>query len=86
MNSDLSPPLMSVANLEAWYGESKALHGASFDVRPGELLTLLGRNGAGKSTTLKSIMGIGRKRRGSVRIDGGELIEKRQRGRVEHRG
>jgi len=77
MISDPASTLMSVADLEAWYGESKALHGISFDVRQGELLTLLGRNGAGKSTTLKSIMGIVRKRRGSIRISGSELIEKR---------
>ena len=45
-------------DLQAWYGESHILHGVNFDVRPGEVVTLLGRNGAGKTTTLKSIMGI----------------------------
>jgi branched-chain amino acid transport system ATP-binding protein len=67
-------PLLSVRDLHAWYGESHILHGVDFDVRPGEVVTLLGRNGAGKTTTLKSIMGIVRRRTGSVRFDGGELI------------
>jgi branched-chain amino acid transport system ATP-binding protein len=67
-------PLLSVADLHAWYGESHILHGVSFDVRPGEVVTLLGRNGAGKTTTLKAVMGIVRKRTGSVRFRGAELI------------
>jgi branched-chain amino acid transport system ATP-binding protein len=50
--------LLTVQNLCAWYDESKVLHGMSFFVRKGEVVTLLGRNGAGKSTTLKSIMGM----------------------------
>lgn len=77
MNSDDARPLLQVENLEAWYGESKALHGMGFDVRQGELLTLLGRNGAGKTTTLRSIMGIVKKRRGSVTLGGEQLIDKR---------
>src|SRR5262245_38265411 len=67
-------PLLSVENLQAWYGESHILHGVTFDVRAGEVVTLLGRNGAGKTTTLKSIMGIVGKRSGSVRFEGHELI------------
>jgi branched-chain amino acid transport system ATP-binding protein len=67
-------PLLSVKNLEAWYGESHILHGVDFEVREGEVVTLLGRNGAGKSTTLKSIMGIVGHRTGSVRFEGRELI------------
>jgi len=67
-------PLLAVSGLEAWYGESHILHGVDFDVRPGEVVTLLGRNGAGKTTTLKSIMGIVGKRRGSVRYGGTELV------------
>jgi branched-chain amino acid transport system ATP-binding protein len=63
-----SEPLLSVTDLHAWYGESKALHGMSFDVRQGELVTLIGRNGAGKSTTLRSIMGLGVRRRGGIRF------------------
>jgi branched-chain amino acid transport system ATP-binding protein len=67
-------PLLSVRDLHAWYGESHILHGVDFDVRPGEVVTLLGRNGAGKTTALKSIMGIVRRRTGSVRFEGAELI------------
>jgi branched-chain amino acid transport system ATP-binding protein len=66
--------LLSVSNLQAWYGESHILHGVSFDVRAGEVVTLLGRNGAGKTTTLKSIMGIVTRRSGSVRFESRELI------------
>ncbi len=67
-------PLLTVDNLQAWYGESHILHGVSFDVFPGEVVTLLGRNGAGKTTTLKSIMGIVTQRTGSVRFEGQEMI------------
>jgi len=67
-------PLLAVRDLHAWYGESHILHGVTFDVRPGEVVTLLGRNGAGKTTTLKSIMGIVGRRRGAVGFDGHELI------------
>src|ERR1700748_2721143 len=67
-------PILSVQNLEAWYGESHILHGINFDVNPGEVVTLLGRHGAGKTTTLKSVMGIIGKRSGSVRFDGKEII------------
>jgi branched-chain amino acid transport system ATP-binding protein len=67
-------PLLAVRGLEAWYGESHVLHGIDFDVAPGEVVTLLGRNGAGKSTTLKSIIGIMGKRKGSVTLDGAETI------------
>ena len=63
-------PLLAVAGLQAWYGESHILHGVDFDVRPGEVVTLLGRNGAGKTTTLKSIMGIVGKRKGSAKFSG----------------
>jgi branched-chain amino acid transport system ATP-binding protein len=67
--------ILSVANLEAWYGESHILHGINFNVNAGEVVTLLGRNGAGKTTTLKSIMGVIGKRAGSVRFNGNELIK-----------
>ena len=69
-----SDVLLEVRDLEAWYGESHVLHGISFDVRPGEVVTLLGRNGAGKTTTLKAIMGILPKRKGSVKFGGKELM------------
>ena len=69
-----SAPILSVQNLEAWYGESHILHGIDFQVSPGEVVTLLGRNGAGKTTTLKSVMGMIGKRSGSIRFDGNEII------------
>jgi branched-chain amino acid transport system ATP-binding protein len=70
----MSEPLLQVAGLHAWYGESHVLHGVDFEVRAGEVVTLLGRNGAGKTTTLKSVMGIVPWRTGSVRFRGEELI------------
>jgi branched-chain amino acid transport system ATP-binding protein len=71
---DTVTPLLSINDLQAWYGESHILHGATFEVCEGEVVTLLGRNGAGKTTTLKSIMGIVTQRSGSVRFEGCELI------------
>jgi branched-chain amino acid transport system ATP-binding protein len=73
---DAQTPLLSVNDLQAWYGESHILHGVSFQVREGEVVTLLGRNGAGKTTTLKSIMGIVGHRTGSVRFEGQDLISR----------
>jgi branched-chain amino acid transport system ATP-binding protein len=66
--------LLAVNDLQAWYGESHILHGVTFEVRAGEVVTLLGRNGVGKTTTLKSIMGMVEQRAGSVRFAGRELI------------
>ena len=66
--------LLSVKDLQGWYGESHVLHGVNFDVREGEVVTLLGRNGAGKTTTLLAIMGILAKRKGSVTFTGRETI------------
>jgi branched-chain amino acid transport system ATP-binding protein len=66
--------LLRIEALEAWYGESHILHGMNFAVNQGEVVTLLGRNGVGKTTTLKAIMGMIAQRRGSVRFAGQELI------------
>lgn len=66
---------LSVENLHAFYGESHILHGVSFDVKEGELITLLGRNGAGRSTTLKAILGLTGRRTGSVKVAGTEAIK-----------
>jgi branched-chain amino acid transport system ATP-binding protein len=66
--------LLSVKNLNAWYGESHILHGMDFEVRAGEVVTLLGRNGAGKTTSLKSVMGMVGRREGSVAFRNAELI------------
>ena len=70
-----SQPLLSVRGLNAWYGESHALHGVDLDIWPGETVTLLGRNGVGKTTTLRAIMGILRKRTGSVAFDGQDVLK-----------
>ncbi|CDX62306.1 High-affinity branched-chain amino acid transport ATP-binding protein BraG [Mesorhizobium plurifarium] len=70
----MSEPLLAVRDLHAWYGEGHALHGVNLDVMRGETVTLLGRNGVGKTTTLRAIMGLIRKRTGSVTFNGKELI------------
>ncbi|HLO76862.1 MAG TPA: ABC transporter ATP-binding protein [Magnetospirillum sp.] len=67
-------PLLKVQGLQAWYGESHILHGMSFEVRAGEVVTLLGRNGVGKTTTMRSIMGMVGRRAGSVTFNGSETI------------
>lgn len=67
-------PLLSVRGLNAWYGESHALHGVDLDIWPGETITLLGRNGVGKTTTLRAIMGIIRKRTGTITLDGKDIL------------
>jgi branched-chain amino acid transport system ATP-binding protein len=64
-----------VSNLHAFYGESHILHGVDFSVRRGEVVTLLGRNGAGRTTTLKAILGLVGRRTGSVMINGVEAID-----------
>ena len=66
--------MLKVANLEAWYGESHILHGVEFAVHEGEVVTLLGRNGAGRTTTLRAIMGLVGSRTGSVLINGVEAV------------
>ncbi len=66
--------LLRVADLHAFYGESHILHGMEFGVRTGECVTLLGRNGAGRTTTLKAILGLVGRRTGSVVMDGRETI------------
>jgi branched-chain amino acid transport system ATP-binding protein len=66
--------LLQVSGLHAYYGESHILHGVDFSVNRGEVVTLLGRNGAGRTTTLKALLGLVGKRFGSVRIGGREVI------------
>jgi branched-chain amino acid transport system ATP-binding protein len=66
--------VLKIANLEAWYGESHILHGVDLKVQEGEVVTLLGRNGAGRTTTLRAIMGLVGARSGSVLIDGTETV------------
>ena len=68
--------LLSVRGLNAWYDESHILHGVDLEVRKGETVTLLGRNGMGKTTTLRSIMGILRKRTGEINFDGLDMMNR----------
>ena len=72
--SAAQPPMLEVKDLHAWYGESHVLHGVSFDVREGEVVTLLGRNGAGRTSTLRAILGLIGTRKGSIRVRGNETI------------
>jgi branched-chain amino acid transport system ATP-binding protein len=64
---------LAVSDLHGWYGESHVLHGMTFDVKAGEVVTLLGRNGAGKTSTMRAIMGLMRDRRGSIHFAGREI-------------
>jgi len=66
--------MLEVKDLHAWYGESHVLHGVNFDVQEGEVVTLLGRNGAGRTSTLRAIMGLTGSRKGSIRVRGSEVI------------
>jgi len=66
--------MLKIAGLEAWYGESHILHGVEMTVQEGEIVTLLGRNGAGRTTTLRAIMGLVGERTGSVLIEGMETV------------
>jgi branched-chain amino acid transport system ATP-binding protein len=75
MNSAPGSEILRVANLHSFYGESHILHGVDFSVKNGELVTLLGRNGAGRTTTLKSILGLVGKRTGSIVLNGQETIQ-----------
>ena len=78
-------PALEVTGLQAWYGKSHILHGVDFVVNQGEVVTLLGRNGSGRTTTLRAILGLTDLRKGSVRIDGRETIDMRTF-RIAHLG
>jgi branched-chain amino acid transport system ATP-binding protein len=65
--------MLEVRDLQAYYGKSHVLHGVSLTVKPGEVVSLIGRNGAGKSTTLKSVMGVLSDRRGTLTFDGRDI-------------
>jgi len=66
---------LEISDLHAWYGESHVLHGINLHVNKGEVVTLLGRNGAGRTTTLRAILGLTGSRKGSIRIQGTESID-----------
>uniref|UniRef100_A0A2G7TAH8 ABC transporter ATP-binding protein n=1 Tax=Chryseobacterium sp. B5 TaxID=2050562 RepID=A0A2G7TAH8_9FLAO len=70
----MTAPALEIKGLQAWYGESHVLHGMDLVVQPGEVVTLLGRNGSGRTSTLRAIMGLTGARKGSIRINGVEAI------------
>ena len=70
----MNTPALEIQGLQAWYGESHVLHGVDMVVQPGEVVTLLGRNGAGRTSTLRAIMGLTGSRQGSIKVYGQETI------------
>jgi branched-chain amino acid transport system ATP-binding protein len=70
----MSGRFLEVRDLHAWYGESHVLHGVNFHVDEGEVVTLLGRNGAGRTSTLRAILGLTGSRKGSIKVHGEEVI------------
>jgi branched-chain amino acid transport system ATP-binding protein len=70
----MSEAQLALRDVHAWYGESHVLHGMTFEVNAGEVVTLLGRNGAGKTTTMRAVMGLLANRKGSITLEGRELI------------
>ncbi len=70
----MAVPILEVKGLHGWYGESHVLHGVDFSVQEGEVVTLLGRNGAGRTSTLRAIMGLIGSRKGSIKLWGRETI------------
>ena len=72
----MGTPFLEVKDLHGWYGESHVLHGVNFHVNEGEVVTLLGRNGAGRTSTMRSIMGLIGTRKGSIKVRGVETVSK----------
>jgi len=70
----MAAPALEIKDLHAWYGESHVLHGVDMVVQPGEVVTLLGRNGAGRTTTMRAILGLTGARKGSIKVHGTETI------------
>ena len=71
----MSQASLDISDLHAWYGESHVLHGVNMRVNEGEVVSLLGRNGAGRTTTMRAIMGLTGRREGSIRIRGQEAVK-----------
>ena len=67
--------VLEMAGVHAWYGESHVLHGVDLVVHKGEVVTLLGRNGAGRTSTLKAVLGLVGKRSGSIKVNGIETVQ-----------
>ncbi len=74
MNNKNMAPALEISDLHAWYGESHVLHGVNMRVMPGEVVTLLGRNGAGRTSTMRAVMGLTGTRKGSIKVNGVETI------------
>ena len=70
----MTATVLEISDLHAWYGESHVLHGVNLSVAQGEVVTLLGRNGSGRTTTLRAMLGLTGSRKGSIRIGGTESI------------
>ena len=70
----MATPALEIKGLHGWYGESHVLHGVDMVVQPGEVVTLLGRNGAGRTSTLRSVMGLIGSRKGSIKVNGVETV------------
>jgi branched-chain amino acid transport system ATP-binding protein len=70
----MAVPFLEITDLQGWYGESHVLHGVNFHVDEGEVVTLLGRNGAGRTSTMRAIMGLIGTRKGSIKVRGAETI------------
>jgi branched-chain amino acid transport system ATP-binding protein len=70
----MSEPYLEINNLHAWYGESHVLHGVNLSVSRGEIICLLGRNGAGRTTTLRAILGLTGQRTGGIKINGKNVL------------
>jgi len=70
----MATPFLEIKGLNAWYGESHVLHGVDLHVNEGEVVTLLGRNGAGRTTTMRAIMGLTGARKGSIKVKGRETL------------
>jgi branched-chain amino acid transport system ATP-binding protein len=81
----MSEPILTVESLSAWYGAARILYGLSLQVAQGKVVALMGRNGAGKSTTMKTIMGLMARREGTVRFNG-EDISNRKPFEIARRG
>lgn len=85
MTKSNAAPMLRVRDLNAWYGESHILHGIDFEVAEGEVVTLLGRNGAGRTTTLRAILGMTDRRTGRIEIRGRDVMQEPDH-RVAHLG
>ena len=72
--SSRAAPMLEITDLQAWYGESHILHGVDLRVHEGAVVTLLGRNGSGRTTTMRAIMGLVDARKGSIRVSGRETV------------